>query len=118
MLNWLFFSAGNKSDRTDRQITQQQGQQFGKKYDMAFLETSAKNSNNIDELFLQLAKMLLESHINQKPRSNGGGANSGSLIRVSASAPVQGYSSGGKPPLTVTPKTVNKQANVGRGCCC
>lgn len=85
---------------------------------MPFLETSAKNANNIDELFLQLAKMLLESHIDQKPRSNGGGANSGSLIRVSASAPVQGYSSGGKPLLTVTPKTVNKQANGGRGECC
>ena len=85
---------------------------------MAFVETSAKSSNNIDKLFLQLAKMLLESHIDQKPRSNGGGANSGSLIRVSASALVQGYSSGRKPPLTVTPKTVNKQASGGGEECC
>ena len=57
--------------------------------------------------------MLLELHIDKKPRSNGGGASSGSLLPVSSTALIQGYSSGGKPPLTVTPKTVNKQANVG-----
>ena len=100
------------------EITQQQGRQFAQQKDIPFLETSAKNSNNIDELFSQLAKMLLESHIDKKPRSHEGGASSGSFAPVSSMALIRGYSSGGKPPLTVTPKTVKKQASVGRGCCC
>ena len=72
-------SAGNKSDRTDREVTQQQGRQFAQEKDVPFLEVSAKNSNNIDKLFLQLAKMLLELHIDKKPRSHEGVPNSGTL---------------------------------------
>ena len=85
---------------------------------MPFLETSANNSNNIDELFLQLAKKLLDSHIDKKPRSHEGGASSGSLAPVPCTASVQGCSSGGKPPLTVTLKTVSKQASGDKGGCC
>ena len=58
--NTVLFPAGNKSDHTNREITQEQGRQFAQENDMPFLETSANNSNNIDKLFLQLAKMLLE----------------------------------------------------------
>lgn len=123
-------SAGNKSDRTDREVTQQQGRQFAQEKDVPFLEVSAKNSNNIEKLFLQLAKMLLELHIDKKPRSHEGVhnsgslaprshrglansgslaprsheevANSGSFALVSYTASVRDYSGGGKPPLTVT----------------
>ena len=95
--------AGNKSDRTDREITQELGRQFAQENDMPFLETSAKNSNNIDELFLQLAKTLRESHVDKRPRSHGGGA-----------------SSGGKQPntVTLTQKTSSEQASGGGGGCC
>ena len=78
---------------------------------MPFLETSANNSNNIDELFLQLAKMLLESHIDKNPRSCEGGASSGSLVPVPCTASVQGCGSGGKPPLTLAVKTLSKQGS-------
>lgn len=36
---------------------------------MPFLETSAKSSNNIDELFLQLAKTLKDLHVDKKLKS-------------------------------------------------
>ena len=96
----VILSAGNKSDRTDREITQELGRQFAQENDMPFLETSAKNSNNIDELFLQLAKTLRESHVDKRPRSHGGGG-----------------SSGGKQPntVTLTQKTSSEQASRGGG---
>ena len=99
----VILSAGNKSDRTDREITQELGRQFAQENDMPFLETSAKNSNNIDELFLQLAKTLRESHVDKRPRSHGGGG-----------------SSGGKQPntVTLTQKTSSEQASGGGGGCC
>ena len=120
----VIISAGNKSDRTDRKVTKEQGQEFAQKNDMPFLEASAKESNNIDELFLQLAKMLLESQIDKKPRSHEGGASIGSLVArshggdvsslslvpESYTASVPGYIGGGKPPLTITRETVSKVA--------
>ena len=83
---------------------------------MPFLETSANNSNNIDELLLQLAKMLLESHIDKNPRSCEGGASSGSLVPVPCTASVQGCGSGGK--LTVAVKTLSKQGSGDKEGCC
>ena len=116
--NTVLFPAGNKSDRTNREITQEQGRQFAQENDMPFLETSANYSNNIDKVFLQLAKMLLESHVDKNPRSCEGGASSGSLVPVPCTASVQGCGSGGKPPLMVAVKTVSKQASRDkRGCC-
>ena len=131
----VIISAGNKSDRTDRKVTKEQGQEFAQKNDMPFLEASANESNNIDELFLQLAKMLLESQIDKKPRSHEGGASIGSLVAKSHeggasigslvarshgggvglvpgsyTASVPGYSGGGKPPLTITLETASKVA--------
>ena len=89
------FLPGNKSDRIDREITQEQGWKFAQENNMNFLETSAKNSNNIDKLFLQLAKALLESRIDKTPSS-----------------------SGEKPPLKVAANTVNMQASEDEGGCC
>ena len=66
---------GNKNDRPDREIQMQMGVQFAEENGMPFLETSAKNSDNIDALFLQLAKTLRDSHVDKKlktPRSVGG----------------------------------------------
>ena len=66
---------GNKSDRSDREIETELGKQFAQENSMPFLETSAKNSNNIDQLFLQLAKTLRDSHVDKKlksPHSIGG----------------------------------------------
>lgn len=69
---------GNKSDRTDREITAELGKQFAQENDMPFLETSAKNSNNIDELFLQLAKTLRDVHVDKKLKNPNAGGGAGS----------------------------------------
>ena len=62
--------------------------------------------------------MLLESHIDKRPRSREGDASSGSSVPVPCTASVQGCSSGGKPPLTVAVKTVSKQASGDKEGCC
>ena len=62
--------ASNKSDQTDRSHNSKDVSLHRRRTYIPFLDT--KNSNNIDELFSQLAKTLLESHIDKKPRSHGG----------------------------------------------
>ena len=95
---------GNKSDRTDREIQTDLGRQFATENDMPFLETSAKNSDNIDELFLQLAKSLRESHVDKKLKSHSGGGGGST-----------------KPPNTVSLTQKNEQSGGssggGGGCC-
>ena len=86
---------GNKSDRTDREITSDLGKQFARENDMPFLETSAKNSHNIDELFLQLAKTLRETHADRKLKSQYGGGTSSKLNTVSLNKPAGDEEGGG-----------------------
>ena len=90
---------GNKSDRTDREITSEHGKQFSLENGMPFLETSAKNSNNIDELFLQLAQTLKDLHVDKKLKSphsaSAGAASSRKLDTVSLTQKEQGGSGGG-----------------------
>ena len=93
---------GNKSDRTDREIDIPMGQQFADENGMPFLETSAKNSNNIDALFLQLAKTLRDSHVDKKlktPHSVGGASVKPNTVS-----------------LTQTSKKAEQSSNGG-GCC-
>lgn len=62
------FLIGNKSDcaEADRKIQAHLGKKFAEDNDMPFLETSAKNGNNIHELFMEIAKM----HLNKKQSRN------------------------------------------------
>lgn len=90
---------GNKSDRTDREITSEHGKQFSQENGMPFLETSAKSSNNIDELFFQLAKTLKDLHVDKKLKSpssvGGAAASSRKLDTVSLTQKEQGGGGGG-----------------------
>lgn len=69
---------GNKSDRPDREIATNLGSQFAQENDMPFMETSAKNAENVDKLFEQLAKTLKDTHMQKgmKPGAGGGGPRS------------------------------------------
>jgi len=70
---------GNKSDRQDREVSTELGTSFASENGMPYLETSAKNSNNIDELFLQLAQTLRDTHTERRlkqPYGSGGGTSS------------------------------------------
>jgi len=52
---------GNKSDLdSQRVVTFEQGQEFAKSMGMEYIETSAKNSTNVDEAFLMLIRQINE----------------------------------------------------------
>lgn len=51
---------GNKSDCSDkdRQVTFEQGQRLAQKYNVQFLESSAKENTNIQEIFNKMGKLV------------------------------------------------------------
>jgi len=57
--NVLTYLVGNKCDRiTNREVPERIGQDFADRHDMRFLETSAKDSENVETLFLEIARDL------------------------------------------------------------
>ena len=63
---------GNKIDlENERKITKEAGISMANKFGIKFFEVSAKNNINIDELFLDTAKCLLEKNENVFNDENG-----------------------------------------------
>ena len=60
---------GNKSDRYDREVLKHKGTEFARERKMTFLETSAKNASNVEQLFTQLARTLKELHEQERQRN-------------------------------------------------
>lgn len=56
----LFGLAGNKTDREDREIPRHIGEDFAQRHGMYFLETSAKEAENVERLFMEIAVELME----------------------------------------------------------
>ena len=55
----LFIFLGNKNDKSQqREIPIPVGEEFSRRHSMKFIETSAKAADNVDELFLDIAKQL------------------------------------------------------------
>ncbi|CAG2252425.1 RAB30 [Mytilus edulis] len=53
------YLVGNKTDKiNDKEIPTHIGQQFADRYEMDFIETSAKEADNVDKLFYTIAKKL------------------------------------------------------------
>ena len=66
--NVLKILIGNKNDlESERVISKEEGQDFAKRYNMQFIETSAKMDTNVSEAFLTLAKLMMEFNSNGKP---------------------------------------------------
>ena len=51
---------GNKTDRDDREIPAEVGDEFAQRHGMYYLETSAKACDNVDRLFAEIAHELLQ----------------------------------------------------------
>lgn len=52
---------GNKNDLNyGRKVSQKEGEEFAAKYDIDFIETSAKNSCNVKNAFITIAKKTIE----------------------------------------------------------
>ena len=82
----------------DREIDVPMGKQFADENGMPFLETSAKNSDNIDALFSQLAKTLRDSHVDKRlktPHSGGGASAKPKTISLTQPERKQEQSSSG-----------------------
>ena len=63
---------GNKTDLEDqRKIIKEEGESLAKKYGINFFEVSAKDNINIDQLFLETVKSLLEKNDNGLNEENG-----------------------------------------------
>lgn len=59
-MNSFSINAGNKIDLADkREVSQQRAAEFSEAQDMYYLETSAKESDNVEKLFLDLACRLI-----------------------------------------------------------
>lgn len=65
---------GNKNDLiTQRKVSREMGQSLAEKIKAPFLECSAKDSNNVDVAFLNLAKKLVMERRARKRMASGGG---------------------------------------------
>lgn len=59
-LLWFIPVLGNKIDLAERrEVSQQRAEEFSEAQDMYYLETSAKESDNVEKLFLDLACRLI-----------------------------------------------------------
>ena len=62
---------GNKSDlREERKISEEQIDEFISKQNFVYYETSAKNGENIDKCFKDIAEKLIEQYNNKKTNTN------------------------------------------------
>ena len=61
---------GNKCDKPDRVVTEEEGKKLADDYNMSFFETSAKTNQNVTEVFTYLTKEILSSNADKQ---EGGG---------------------------------------------
>ena len=63
----LFFFSGNKIDREDRDLPSHIGEEFARMNNMYFIETSAKECDNVEKLFHEIARELIQVRIHFLP---------------------------------------------------
>jgi small GTP-binding protein len=61
---------GNKSDLEEkRAVPSDEGKKFADERSVSFMETSARDGNNVQEMFMKLIEMWLDTALNQQPNS-------------------------------------------------
>lgn len=63
---FFFLFLGNKIDREDREIPTHVGEEFAQRHGMYFLETSAKEAENVERLFMEIAAELMEVNLKEQ----------------------------------------------------
>ena len=66
--NVINFLVGNKSDLENREVSKEEGEEFAKKHNLIFLETSAKNNDNVDKLFEYFTYKLITYYLKNKDK--------------------------------------------------
>lgn len=74
---------GNKSDMDTRTVTYEQGEALAKELGIPFIESSAKNDENVNEIFFTLAKLIQEKIDNDK-LAGGSGSGKESNININS----------------------------------
>ena len=94
---------GNKCDlEHQRAVTKDQGNEMALKYGIKYIETSAKDTINIEELFVNTAKNLMSKQQNNKIGANNIGQNSYGIDLTNSGNNVS---------------SENKNTNQNSGCC-
>jgi Ras-related protein Rab-1A len=52
---------GNKCDRQDRQVTPEEGKEAAQRLGLPYLETSAKDSTNVADMFTTMTKVMIDA---------------------------------------------------------
>lgn len=74
--NVINFLVGNKSDlEKEREVSKEEGEEFAKKNNLIFLETSAKNNDNVQRLFEYFTYKLIKYFEKNKDKYIGGEEN-------------------------------------------
>eukprot|EP01116_Phalansterium_solitarium_P005956 TRINITY_DN1827_c0_g1_i4.p1 TRINITY_DN1827_c0_g1~~TRINITY_DN1827_c0_g1_i4.p1 ORF type:complete len:212 (-),score=77.76 TRINITY_DN1827_c0_g1_i4:992-1627(-) len=77
---------GNKADLVDKKLIETaRGKQLADEFHMKFLETSAKNSTNVDEAFVTLARDI-KKRLEAAEGSSAAAADDGHIVKPAASA--------------------------------
>lgn len=75
---------GNKSDRPDRAVSAEEAREYAEKLNIPFLETSAKNADNVEKAFLTMAQELI------KIRAARGGGSGSNAVKLKAPKKAKG----------------------------
>lgn len=70
---YILFFKGNKNDlNSSREIPFYVGESFAQRHNMKFIETSAKDSDNVDKIFYEIADLLTkQANELYPPKSSG-----------------------------------------------
>ena len=61
----IIFLVGNKCDKPDRIVTEEEGKKLAEEYNIEIYETSAKTGQNVNEIFYHLTKKIVKDEIDE-----------------------------------------------------